>query len=316
MREAEPSALDETLGELRPDGCRLQARAHGAEQNITALQETLVVFQLSTFQESQDMLSISNPVRCNPVSWLAFFVIFTMTAIARAADEKPEKNLQMGVVVKLDENNLTLRTYKNDGLERKVRITERTKFSFVGFKGLGQNVGKPAAGFGVKAHLGQDDVADSVLLSPDYPPLKPIPNRHKLSAEELFNACDQNKDGRIDYVEYATSIFQSSKHLPDRWQNKSKMDTNGDDTLDLKEFSQSLNELAWWRLSRHTPEAWLQGADQDKTGELNIEELKSVIGSAHGKLDQVFKKLDKNKSGGISVSELTPHLEAEIADRN
>ena len=248
-----------------------------------------------------------------PAFWLA---VFALTAHARAADEKPEKNLQMGVVVKLDENSWALRTSKDDGLERKIRITDRTKFSFVGFKGLGQNVDKPAVGFAVKVHLGQDDVAASVLLSPDYPPLKSIPNRHKLSAEELFKACDHNNDGRIDYVEYATSIFQSSKHLPDRWQNKSKMDTNGDDTLDLKEFTQSLDELGWWRLSRRTPEAWLQGADQDKNGELNIEELKTVIGSAHGKLDQVFKKLDKNKSGGISVCELTPHLEAEIADRN
>lgn len=251
-----------------------------------------------------------------PANWLVAFSVFAFASPARAADEKPEKNLQMGVVVKLDDESLTVRASKSEGPERKLRITKETKFSFVGFKGLGQNVDKPAVGFAVKAHLGKDDVALSILFSPDFPPLKPITNRHKLTANELFAACDQNKDGRIDYVEYATNIFQSYKHLPDRWQNKSKLDSNGDDTLDLKEFTNSLNELAWWRLSRKTPQEWHREADKDKSGELNIEELKSVIGSAHGKIDQVFKKLDKDKSGGISVSELQPYLEAEIADRN
>ena len=77
-----------------------------------------------------------------------------------------------------------------------------------------------------------------------------------------------------------------------------------------------MQRLGWWRLSRKTPETWLKEADRNKSGELDLEELRGVIGSAHGKLDKVFAKLDKDRSGGISVGELTPYLNAEIAGPN
>lgn len=37
-----------------------------------------------------------------------------------------------------------------------------------------------------------------------------------------------------------------------------------------------------------------------------------MIGTAHGKLDQVFARLDRDKSGGVSLAELRPYLDAAI----
>lgn len=133
---------------------------------------------------------------------------------------------------------------------------------------------------------------------------------HTLSAEELFKATDLNKNGQLDYVEYATRIFQSYKHLPDRF--RSKMDTDKNDVLNLPEFTATLDNLDWWRLSRKSAEEWLNTADKDKNGQLEPEEAKTVTGTAHGKFDKLFEKLDKDKSGGLSASELQRHLDSEI----
>lgn len=114
----------------------------------------------------------------------------------------------------------------------------------------------------------------------------------------------------MDYVEYATKIFQSYKHLPDRFQNKMDTDENG--VLNLQEFAATLNNLDWWRLSRKTAEEWVNTADKNKNGQLEPDEAISVTGSAHGKFDKLFSKLDKDKSGGLSASELKAHLDSAI----
>jgi Ca2+-binding EF-hand superfamily protein len=174
-------------------------------------------------------------------------------------------------------------------------------------------VDKPGVGFALKANIAEDNTARSILFTPNFPPYNGVPDKHKLSAEELFKACDHNKDGRVDYVEYASCIYQSYKHLPDKFHKK--FDSNGDDTLDLKEFTASLDALEWWSLSRKTPKEWLIFADKNKSGQLEKDEAKEVIGSAHGKFDQVFGKLDRDKSGGISELELEKFLTEAITGK-
>lgn len=231
-------------------------------------------------------------------------------AVCAEESEAGEKILLMGIVAKVEEGSLLIRKAKAGKEEQRIGLTADTRFGFVGFQGMGKPADKPTAGFAVKANLAPDNTAKFLLFSPDFPPLQEIPNKHKLTAAELFQKTDQNQDGKVDYLEYASKIFQSYKHLPDRYQ--SKFDTNGDDTLDLQEFTTSLDRLDWWRLSRKSAEEWVHWADKDKSGQLENEEAKTFIHAGHGDVNKLLAKLDRDKSGGISVSELETYLEANI----
>lgn len=232
-----------------------------------------------------------------------------ITAEAKDTD-KDDKDLGIGTVASIEKDRITMHRSEGKGEDRTLRLTKDSKVQYVGFKGLGQSVKAPQPGYGIKARVAHDGTTiNSAVLSPPVPHIIQIPGKEKLTPEELFKAADQNKNGRVDYVEYATWIFQSSKHLPDRWQ---KLDKNNDDVLDLAEFTESLDELEWWRTTRKTAEDWVREADKDKSGELNMEETKSVTGSAHGKFDKLFSKLDKDKSGGVSAAELQPFLDSAL----
>ena len=231
--------------------------------------------------------------------------------VVQAKDaEKDDKDLGIGTVAKIDKDRITLQGKESTEEGRTMLLSKGCKLQFVGFKGLGQTVTAPQQGHGIKARVAEDgSTINSAVFTPPVPHIIQIPGKEKLSPEELLKAADQNKNGFVDYVEYSTWIFQSSKHLPDRWQ---KLDKNDDDTLDLPEFTESLNELGWWRTTRKTAADWVRDADKDKSGELNPEETRSVTGSAHGKFDQLFTKLDKDKSGGITASELQPFLDSAL----
>ncbi len=234
-----------------------------------------------------------------------------LVSSAMGADaDKEDKDLAIGTIARVESGRITVQKQEGKEGERTIRLTKDSTMQFVGFKGIGQPAEAPQTGFGVKAMVAAGDVVKSVIFTPAIPPLKHIPNKHKLTAPELFKASDQNKNERVDYVEYSTWIFQSYKHLPDRF--ISKLDTNHDDTLDLKEFTDSLGELDWWRVSRKSAQELVRDDDKDKSGDLNIEEIKALTRGAHGKLDQLFKKLDRDSSGAISPGELQPYLDSEI----
>lgn len=244
----------------------------------------------------------------------ALMVLLTTSPAVRADDGDGEKNLFMGIVTQVAADHIVARPAGKDGEERTLRITPETKFDFVGFQGIGKPTDKPGVGFAFKASLAKGDVAKSILFSPNYPSRKSPENRHKMKPEELFKATDLNSNGNVDFVEYGSVIFQSYKHYPDRF--RKKLDQNHDDVLDFKEFANSLELLEWWRLSRKTTEDWVKASDKNSNGQLEQEELRALIGDAHGKLEQLFAKLDKDKSNGLSAKELQAYMNEAIAGKN
>lgn len=249
------------------------------------------------------------------LTWTLILVTMLPTSIVQSKDaetEKDDKDLAIGVIGSIEGDSITVQSpeSKDSKNSRTLRLTKDSKIQYVGFKGSGQTADSPKVGYGVKAGVAQGDIIKGMILTPPIPALKQIPDKQKLTAEQLFKATDQNQNGQVDYVEYSNWIFQSYKHLPDRW--GAKLDHNHDDILDLPEFTDSLAELPWWRTTRKTAAEWVSEADKDKSGELNMEETKSVTGSAHGKFEQLFTKLDNDKSGGISVSELQPFLDSAL----
>lgn len=248
------------------------------------------------------------------IVWMAACALHLLVSDSRVLSAEQSgggKVLVIGQVVSFENDRLVVREGK--GTERALRLTGESGIRFVGFRGIGQPADSPQPGFGVKATVGDGDVVKGVLFTPPIPPLDEIPDKHKLTTSELFHIADQNMNGRVDYVEYSARIFQSYKHLPDRFPKR--LDADGDDTLDLQEFTDSLALLDWWRLSRMSADEWVRSADKDNSGELNHEEARTVTGGAHGKFDKLFDRLDRDHSGGISTTELEPFLESNITGR-
>ena len=118
--------------------------------------------------------------------------------------------------------------------------------------------------------------------------------------------ADDNGDGELSYVEYATAIYRSPKHGPVGF-NKSDRDKSG--TLNLKEFSKKLEGIKWYRISRKTPAQWHAQSDANSDGVLSKQEFVTFLGStAH--LDAFLKKTDKDRSGDISVEELAGFIDS------
>ena len=117
--------------------------------------------------------------------------------------------------------------------------------------------------------------------------------------------ADSNGDGELSYVEYATGIYRSPKHGPVGF-NKSDRDKSG--TLNLKEFESKLEGIKWWRISRKTPAEWHAESDANSDGVLSKQEFVTFLGStAH--LDTFLKRADKDRSGDISVVELSGFID-------
>ncbi|MGI9444895.1 MAG: hypothetical protein ACR2N1_20640, partial [Rubripirellula sp.] len=79
--------------------------------------------------------------------------------------------------------------------------------------------------------------------------------------------------------------------------------------LNVKEFASKLEGIKWYRISRKTPAEFHADADADSDGVLSKQEFATFLGSnAH--LDTFFKQADKNRSGDISVVELSGYIDS------
>ena len=127
-----------------------------------------------------------------------------------------------------------------------------------------------------------------------------------MTPAELLKMADRNGDGELSYVEYATSIYRSSKHGPVGF-GKADKDRSG--TLNLKEFEPKLEGIKWYRISRKTPAQWHAQSDANSDGVLSKQEFVTFLGStAH--LDTFLKRTDKDRSGDISVEELAGFIDS------
>ena len=227
--------------------------------------------------------------------------MLALTGIIHAKEKKKKSGEEKPVRGELLEINDKTLTFKTNNGTVEVKIANNPEYTFVGFKGYMDNVSKPLKGFFVSiSRINNSDSINAARFSPPFPALQEIPDKHKLSSDELFKIADENKDGKVSYLEYSTHIYQSLKHGPGKF--KKKMDKDGDGYINSQEFKNSLNEFTWYRLSRKSPDAWFSEKDLDKSGELDLKEAQGLF-RIHGDFEPVFKKYDKDKSGGISLEE-------------
>lgn len=245
---------------------------------------------------------------CQPglLYFLMFFFIFSSALQARKEKKEGKAKSEKPVRGELLEISDTFLVFKIQNEEKvKVTLAENPSFSFVGFSGYMDNVTKPQKGFFVSvSRINDGDTINAAQFSPPFPALQSIENKHLLSADELFKIADENKDGKVTYMEYSTHIYQSLKHGPGKF--RKKMDKDSDGVINLQEFRNSLNEFTWYRLSRKAAEEWFKEKDIDNNQSLDIKEAAGLF-RIHGDLEPVFKKYDKDKSGGISVEEYKIH---------
>ncbi len=234
----------------------------------------------------------------------------TTTTSAQSNSKGRNSSVVVGRIVSVDDDIILVRQNGEDH-QRKLTVTKKTNVAFVGFKGIGKPADAPQAGFGVKAKVAPGDILKSVHYTPLLPASRDITDKHKLTEAELFQKADLDHNKRVDYVEFSIGIHRSEKHGPDHFP---KMDQDGDDTLDGKEFEQALKKVSWWRLSRKSLEEWMQTADKNGNRELSQSEF-GVVCQSGNHLNQIFKRTDKDKSDAISLEELGSYLSNAISPK-
>ncbi|MCB1275203.1 hypothetical protein [Prosthecobacter sp.] len=232
--------------------------------------------------------------------------LLTLSTTVRAATDDDEKDLAIGEIVRVEGNGMVV---GKKGEERTIQFPKDVKVAFVGFKGIGQPTDTPKAGYGIRAAISGGDTVKTATIVPAVPPLEQIPDKHKRTAAELFKVTDENQNGAVDYVEYSHRIEQSFKHMP---ANFPRMDKDGDDVLNLEEFTASLDHLDWWVFSRKPAEEWVRIADIDKSGEIEEKELGEIIFGHHTDFAKNIRELDLDKSGGLSAVEFQGYMDRKI----
>lgn len=190
-------------------------------------------------------------------------------------------------------------------LLRKLVLGPKSQVHYVGMHDKADH--HPVPGYGVKAKVAKDGSIKSILFTQPIGKTVPLGERRLMISErELLEEIDRDRDGKVSYVEFARSIYDSPKHGPDGFR---KNDKDGDGGLNQKEFNRSLSAVAWWKLSRKPPADWIATADKDDNGNLTLEEFKTICtGGNH--IDNVFRRTDKDKSGDLSGTEVTAYIKS------
>jgi len=136
-------------------------------------------------------------------------------------------------------------------------------------------------------------------------------DRTKLTPEELFKKADKDSDGKLTLTEYQAGIEASPKHAP---QHFKKADKDGDGKLTLDELKPALEAVAWWKLSRKTPEEQFKATDKDSDGKLSLEEFKE-LDPHKNHYEAHFKKYDKDGDGKLSLGECKAFIESVVKDK-
>lgn len=229
-------------------------------------------------------------------------VCLTLASSEIAAQEKKGETLH-GVVESVDGNKITV-NYRRKS--RGVTLHDKTRIVYVSFLNTKKEI-KP--GFFVRAGVDSNGHCGQLWVTLPIPKenLKPSAKMLTMTPAELHKMADSNGDGELSYVEYATAIYRSPKHGPVGF-GKADKDKSG--TLSLKEFTPKLEDgIKWYRISRKTPAEWHAEADANSDGVLSKQEFVTFLGStAH--LDAFFKQADKDRSGDLSVADLTSFIDS------
>lgn len=217
------------------------------------------------------------------------------------AQEKKGETLH-GVVESVDGNKITL-NYRRKS--RTFTLNDKTRITYVSFLKAKKEI---KSGFVVRAGVDAKGQCGQLWVTLPIPEddFKPTAAMLKMTPAELHKMADRNGDGGLSYVEYANAIYRSPKHGPVGFV-KSDRDKSG--TLNVKEFASKLEGIKWYRISRKSPAEFHADADADSDGLLSKQEFVTFLGStAH--LETFFKKADQDRSGDISVVELSGYIDS------
>ena len=235
---------------------------------------------------------------------LSFILIafFLTLASSDSVAQKAKAEILSGVVESVDGKKITVNHRRKS---RTFTLHDKLKINYVSFLKAKKEI-KP--GFFIRAGVDSAGQCNQLWVTLPIPEenLKPSAKMLTMTPAELLKMADDNGDGELSYVEYATAIYRSPKHGPVGF-NKSDRDKSG--TLNLKEFSKKLEGIKWYRISRKTPAQWHAEADANSDGVLSKQEFVTFLGStAH--LDAFLERTDKDRSGDISVEELAGFIDS------
>ena len=235
---------------------------------------------------------------------LSFILIafFLTLASSDSVAQKAKAETLSGVVESVDGKKITVNHRRKS---RTFTLHDKLKINYVSFLKAKKEI-KP--GFFIRAGVDSAGQCNQLWVTLPIPEenLKPSAKMLTMTPAELLKMADDNGDGELSYVEYATAIYRSPKHGPVGF-NKSDRDKSG--TLNLKEFAPKLEGIKWYRISRKTPAQWHAQSDANSDGVLSKQEFVTFLGStAH--LDAFLKKTDKDRSGDISVEELAGFIDS------
>ena len=230
---------------------------------------------------------------------ISVYLIFGAVGVAA---QKKSGEILHGVIESVDGNKITV-NYRRKS--RSFTLNNQATVNYVGFLKEKKEI-KP--GCVIRAGVDSNGRCNQLWVTLPIPNenLKPSEKMLTMTPAELFQMADNNGDGKLSYVEYATAIYRSPKHGPVGF-NKSDKDKSG--TLSLKEFSAKLEDIKWWKISRKTPAEWHAEYDADSNDALNKQEFIAFLGStAH--IDTFLKRADKDRSGDISAVEVSGFIDS------
>ena len=240
---------------------------------------------------------------------ISIFFIDSVSVQAKPNSKGADSAIVVGTLTRLDLSGQAFGVQQTGESPRTLRLDSRSKVYFVGFSGNSKQ--EPQAGFGVKASCGKDGQIKTITFTPPVgEPSTLGEKRLSMTEQELFNEVDKDGSKSISYPEFSSYIYYSPKHGPDSFR---KTDQDRDGVLDATEFNTALSGVSWWKLSRMAADEWFDQSDEDKDDTLSIKEFASICTSGNH-IENIFKRADGDKSGGLTRSETEAYIRSVTHD--
>ena len=241
------------------------------------------------------------------MKYIPLFLVITLgIAHGKSNSSGPESPVLYGEIIAVSTDKKTVTILQSGSDKREIKITKKTKLSFVGMGKKSQDL---KVGYWGKAKVKKGE-AGSLKLTQPVGKLNPLgPERISMDEKSIFTAVDQNRDSGIDYVEMSRAIYHSPKHGPDKFE-KYDMDANG--LLDEDEFPVLLNQLTWWKFSRKSADNWFTQGDTNGDGKLDAKEFGQTFDTGNH-TENRFKRADSDKSGSLDKAEVAEYYKSLLS---